>query len=125
MSRMRKEIAECLSNFESADGKMTAVFSFPPAFAGFQGHFENNPVLPGICKIQAVLAMHDKAYRGEFRLKEVTQAKYFAPVGPGQPVMVHCESKPSENKAFLVKALIQKENTKVAMLQMVIENVQS
>lgn len=124
MSRIRKEIAGCLSGLESADGKMTAVFSFPPAFAGFQGHFENNPVLPGICKIQAVMAMHDKAHGGEFRLKEVTQAKYFSPVGPEQQVTVQCESKQSDKNTFQVKALIQKENTKVAMLQMVIENVQ-
>ena len=122
MSRMQKEIMECLSGLETAPNELSARFSFPPEFAGFQGHFEDNPVLPGICKILAVLAMLGKYQDRPFRLREVGQAKYFMPVTVGQEITIKCDSQPNDDGSIAVKAVIRKEAAKVALLQMVIEN---
>ncbi len=122
MSRIHREIGQCMSGLETENGQMTAKFLFPSEFVGFQGHFEKNPVLPGVCKIQAVLVMHEKMHGGNFRLKEVNQAKYFMPVSAGQEITVRCESKPVESGLFRVKAIVEKDSAKVAMLQVVIEN---
>lgn len=125
MSRIHREIGQCMSGLQAGNGQIAAKFRFPSEFVGFQGHFEKNPVLPGICKIQAVLVMHEKLHGGKFRLKEVSQAKYFMPVTVGQEIAVVCESKPIENGLFRVKAIVEKDNAKAAMLQMVIENEKS
>ena len=42
---------------EADDGSLTARFVFPAEFTGFRGHFPEQPVLPAVCKIQAVVAM--------------------------------------------------------------------
>lgn len=126
MSRMQQEITQCMLGLEvSAENEVRARFSFPEGFIGFQGHFENNPVLPGICKIQAVVAMYEKARHQSFRLREVNLAKYFTPVTCGQEITVQCHSSTNEDGSTGIKAAIQREGGKVAMLQLVIENAKS
>ena len=123
MSRMRWEIVEsmvCLK--EEKAGNLSARFNFPETFAGFQGHFDGNPVLPGICKILAVIAMYEKCQNKPFQLREVSQAKYFIPVSFGQEIAVECYSKINEDGSWNVKAAFQKDEAKVALLQMVIEH---
>ncbi len=122
MSRISREIEQCLLGVENGGETLSGRFSFPGSFAGFQGHFENHPVLPGICKVQAVLVLHEKVYGRPFRLAEVTQAKYFMPVFPGQEITVRCDSKTQLDGSISVKASVQKENAKAALLQMVIRH---
>lgn len=122
MSRIHQETIECLKDLQSAGEKMTGKFSFPASFAGFQGHFENNPVLPGVCKIQAVLVMHEISVGERFRLKEVSQAKYFAPVTAEEEIIIHCESKADENGTYSVKVSIEKAGVKAAQLLMRIQH---
>ena len=122
MSLMQQGILQAMSGLENfEDGSLNASFIFPESFAGFQGHFEGNPVLPGVCKIQAVIAMHEKFYAKNFRLKEVAQAKYFLPVTPHQKITVKCSSKLNPEGALVVKATVQREEEKVALLQMIIQ----
>lgn len=122
MSAIFHEIEKCMTELGTENGKMTASFIFPGSFGGFQGHFEGNPVLPGICKIQAVLAMYEKILGGKFRIKEINQAKYFMPVSAGEMIKVSCESKTGENGLLSIRALIEKAGAKAAMLQLLVEN---
>ena len=58
MSRLVREIEQCMSGLTEAEGdEVTARFLFPAAFIGFQGHFPERPVLPAVCKIQAAIAV--------------------------------------------------------------------
>lgn len=125
MSRMQREIVQAMSDLKLSEGPgLSAGFLFPKEFAGFQGHFESNPVLPGICKIQAVLAMYESFYRRPFRLKEVNTAKYLSPVTSGQPIVIECHSKEEASGILSVKAAVKREQEKVALLQLTIENIQ-
>ena len=122
MSLIQQGILQAMSGLEnSEEDSLSASFVFPEEFAGFQGHFKGNPVLPGVCKIQAVIAMHEKFYAKNFRLKEVTQAKYFLPVTPHQKITVKCHSQLNPEGALVVKATVQREEEKIAMLQMIIQ----
>ncbi len=126
MSRLQEEIMEAMSGFEKTeDGKLTAHFCFAENFAGFQGHFAGNPVLPGICKIQAVLALFEAAYYRPFRLKEVSAAKYMLPVTCHEEILVECQ--PGEPRAgfYPAKAVVYKGAEKVAMLQLILEDEES
>ena len=123
MSRMQKEIIESMIYLEAeSPSQLNARFNFPETFSGFQGHFEGNPILPGICKILAVLAVLEKTHGKPLQLKEITQAKYFMPVTFGQEIAVKCGSKPNQDGSWTIKAAFQKEEAKVAMLQLVVEN---
>ena len=122
MSLIQRGILEAMLNLEAfeKDG-LSAGFLFPKEFMGFQGHFKSNPVLPGICKIQAVVAMYEKFHHRIFRLIEVSQAKFFLPVTCLQKIMIQCHSKKNLEDSLIVKALVKREEETTAMLQLILQ----
>lgn len=123
MSLIQRGILEAMSVPEPAeDNGLNAEFLFPKEFIGFQGHFENNPILPGICKIQAVIVMYEKFHnQKKFFLTEVMQAKYFLPVTCDQKITIQCHSKSNSEGRMTIKALIKRGEEKVSMLQLIIQ----
>lgn len=122
MSAVQQEIMNSMSAVKSLeDHGIQAAFKFEKNFLGFQGHFENHPILPGICKIQAVLAMYEKFYGRSFRLKEAVVAKYLSTVTAEEEITIRCVSKSDQEDTFQVKAVIERRSEKVAQLQLVIE----
>lgn len=122
MSRMHREIRRSMSGLRAGEnGRLQAGFLFPKEFIGFQGHFENNPVLPGICKIQSVVAMFDEFHGRPFRLKEVSMAKYLSPVTAGQPIVIDCSSGSAEEGTVAVKVSIRRAEERVAILHLILE----
>ena len=122
MSLMQQGLLQAMSNLDAfeSDG-ISARFVFPNEFIGFQGHFKDNPVLPGVCKIQAVVVMYEKFYNKIFRLTSVKQAKYFLPVTCRQEITIQCHSKLNSENSIEVKALVQRNEEKIAMLQLTIQ----
>lgn len=119
MSRLTDEILECMSDYTVGDdGKFSARFNFPAGFIGFQGHFPGQPVLPGICKIEAVLVMLEQLNGVKQVLKEVVQAKYFAPVTCEQQLHFECTKRGPDSSETIVKALVTINNRKVAQLSL-------
>ena len=54
MSRLQQEISNAMLQLTLLDkNNARAWFLFPREFVGFQGHFVERPVLPGICKLHA------------------------------------------------------------------------
>jgi|SRR3989338_5265250 len=119
MSRIQQGILNAMSEMNVAeDGELSAQFLFSKEFVGFQGHFKNNPILPGICKIQAALTLCEKARAQKLRLAEVTQAKFFLPVTCDQKISLHCRAKLTPEGALSVRALVKRNEEKIAMLQL-------
>ena len=59
--------------------------SFPPEFAGFQGHFPGMPIVPGFCQVQAVLdGLEAAGIRG--KLERIDEAKFLRPIGPNESI---------------------------------------
>lgn len=97
---------------------LTARFRFPPEFIGFQGHFPQKKILPGVCQIQQVLSMLEKETVKQVALKEVVLAKYFSPVFPDEEVVCVISDMGSGKGERLVKAAITKGAAKVAELKL-------
>ncbi len=96
MNRLQREIADCMRGLKTeTGGEFSARFVFPKQFAGFKGHFPGNPVLPGICQIQAVLVMLQALRRCRLRLGEVLTAKFLAPVICEQELVFYCRQEVS------------------------------
>ena len=117
MNKIMAQIAQCMTGFEAADGVVKSRLLFPDDFIGFQGHFPDKKVLPGVCQIQSALAAVAKARRQQVVLKEITLAKYFLPVGPGEEIQCVC-SDVAETGEFTIKAAITKGTVKVSELKL-------
>jgi 3-hydroxyacyl-[acyl-carrier-protein] dehydratase len=103
---------------EAEAGELRAYFSFPPDFIGFQGHFPGRPILPAVCEVQAALAMLH-AWRGErVRVREITMAKFAAPVSPDEEVRYLCSVTMEDSHQALAKVTVAKDGATVASFRL-------
>jgi len=99
-------------------GSLRAGFIFPPEFIGFQGHFPEGRVLPGVCHIQCVAAMLERHKGAPVRLKEIVSAKFLAPVLPSETITVNCRGVDGASGELVVKASVSRGETVVADLKL-------
>jgi len=85
---VKKEIDGYLRNFAVEGDGATAELSFPVSFSGFQGHFPEQPVLPGVCQIGAAMALAGRMRGAAQVLSEIINAKFVAMVVPDQLLQV-------------------------------------
>ncbi len=85
---MKKEIDGLLENFTAGDDVATVEVSFPSNFSGFQGHFPEQPVLPGVCQVGTAVALAGRMRGTPQVLSEIINAKFVAMVVPDQLLLV-------------------------------------
>jgi len=103
---------------ESPEGNINARFIFPSDFSGFKGHFPGRPVLPGVCKIQAVIAMLEKWHKENVFLTEISLAKFFAPVCDNQEIIISSGKIDKVSDEPKIKASVTRGGEKMAELQL-------
>lgn len=80
-SMLEKELTDRLQNFrhtEENTSESTVVFD--KNYHGFDGHFENNPVVPGICLFQWVRVHAQKHLQREVTLTAISQCRFRKPL---------------------------------------------
>lgn len=117
MKKVKEEILQYMTGLERVDGNVSARFLFPGSFVGFQGHFPDKKILPGVCQVQCALSMVEQTLREKVSMRELVLAKYFAPVAPNEEIRCAC-SDVGEAGEFVFKASITKGTTRVAELKM-------
>jgi 3-hydroxyacyl-[acyl-carrier-protein] dehydratase len=117
LKKVKAEIEKCMTGLDSAERQATSRFLFPESFIGFQGHFPDKKILPGVCQVQSALATVEKAKNRKTILREIVLAKYFAPVSPNEEILCAC-SELEESGEFTYKAVITKGNVKVSELKL-------
>jgi 3-hydroxyacyl-[acyl-carrier-protein] dehydratase len=103
---------------DAGGGRLTARFSFPPEFIGFQGHFPEMPVLPAVCKIQAAVAMLAASRKSRVRLDEIVLAKFSAPVTCDEEVEFSCTTEMEGTNSAVVKATVSKDGDRIARFKL-------
>ncbi len=83
---MKDEVSRCLASWEGSAGRVRAVFRFPPDLPVFAGHFPGFPLVPGVFLLETVRLAAERATGKELRIAAVSEAKFTAPVGPGDTV---------------------------------------
>jgi 3-hydroxyacyl-[acyl-carrier-protein] dehydratase len=116
---IKKEIGKYMMDFESpADGILTARFTFPEEFVGFQGHFPSEKILPGVCQIQCISSMIEKYSGKPFLIKEIVSAKYLSPVLPSEEIVCRCSLLEDAHEELVVKASVNRAGQAVAELKL-------
>lgn len=117
MKKVKTEIAACMTVLDSSDGRIVSRFIFPADFVGFQGHFPDRKILPGVCQIQCALSCIEQAKGRSVALREVVLAKYFAPVGPDEEI-VCALSDVQDRGEFTCRMVITKGGARAAELKL-------
>ncbi len=104
--------------FEPLDREsvVAAEFCLTPDFAGFQGHFDGRPILPGICIMEAVLIAADEALDGRrLRIREIKSAKFFSPVMPDMAVRMEVHVERAED-GYCLRAVLNSGGSKMCRM---------
>ncbi len=119
MNRIREGIKKCMIDLSAGDDEgITARFMFPRDFIGFRGHFPARPVLPGVCMIQVVSLVIQEWKKKRGKLREIVQAKFFAPVTCGEELVCSCVESPGEGGVSVVRAKLTGGGKKVAVIHL-------
>lgn len=65
-------------------------YRFAPGFIGFSGHFPDNPILPAIVQVCAVVSLAEEEGGKALRLSAVRSAKFLSPIRPDEEVSIRC-----------------------------------
>lgn len=113
---------------EMSDGAVRAEFVFRDTFAGFEGHFPGNPIVPGIAQIYAAqitaetAEMAEGGNRRRIRLKETARCKFIRPVLPNEVVRISLAGE-WENGVMRCKANITANGEPCSSMTLVLESV--
>ena len=80
------EMKQLLQITKDEEGSLEFSITFPSSFSVFQGHFPGNLILPGVVQILLVQTSLEKKLNLRLRLQEIINAKYKAPVLPGEEI---------------------------------------
>lgn len=101
MNSVFSDVVRCLvAGPEERDGSWYAAFVFPESFTGFDGHFPETPLLPGIAQIYAA-----QIVAGGGALAEIKKCKFMRPVVPGERMEVTLTKVPGEGLTYCKAAI--------------------
>ncbi|WP_346235940.1 3-hydroxyacyl-ACP dehydratase [Niabella insulamsoli] len=71
-----------ITQFNSDSKALSATLSINAAHPIFEGHFPNQPVLPGVCQVQIVKELLEQAVQKKLQLSAAAQCKFLQMVDP-------------------------------------------
>lgn len=91
--------------------EIEGTFQFDPDFIGFQGHFPNRFVLPGVVQLACVRHLIFRAFGRHLRLLMVDRLKYKGMVLPKQTIEIFVQLKPKEMQWLALYSLVCQNKT--------------
>lgn len=120
-SKISDELLKRITATEpSDDGKFRGVVVFDRDFCGFDGHFEENPIVPGVCLIQLVEIFTQKALKKELRIKDISRMKFKTVLKPGDTAEFLL-SFSIENSSCISSCSVQVEGNTIAQIKILFE----
>ena len=116
--KIYREIANAITEFKILDnGELTAKAQFLPEFTGFKGHFENQPILPGICQLELVRAVVARGLDQQLSLMQVRSVKFLHVVKPGEEIDIQVVINNCAD-TLIVDAILSNAANKVAKIKL-------
>ncbi|PWT73250.1 MAG: 3-hydroxyacyl-ACP dehydratase [Bacteroidetes bacterium] len=75
------------------EGLIQAVLRINPGHPIFEGHFPGQPVVPGVCMIEIIKELIERATSNKTRLVKSEFAKFLAMIDPRRTQMIQAEIK--------------------------------
>jgi len=96
------------------DGSLTAEFKFSPESLVFAGHFPGNPILPGICQMEAIKIILEKLLERQCRLKQFGSVKFFRALPPNELASFTININSQTGNDISITARIHSGNNKIS-----------
>ena len=71
-----------------AENEYRCSMEFDPAFTGFEGHFEGNPIVPGVCLIESARVIAEAAVGERLKTLRIAQCRFRRPILAGETAAV-------------------------------------
>ena len=85
---------------------------FSPSFRGFAGHFEGNPIVPGVCLIELARVFAEQVLEKKLKTCEIPQCRFRSPVPAGATAQCKLVIRPCDGGGYRLQAEIRVgENT--------------
>ena len=79
-AELRNRLQNCV---QTAEQEYACSIEFDPAFRGFEGHFEGNPILPGVCLLELVRVHAETVLGKTLVTEEICQCRFRSPIQAG------------------------------------------
>jgi len=119
MNILRQEIRSCMAvPVEEKESGAIARFSFSEDFTGFKGHFPSGGIVPGVCKIQALVILAEFLNHKKFELEEIKEAKFFLPGFPNEELIFDYSENIISERETVIKASVSCKGRKAAKIKL-------
>ena len=71
-----------IRSFDVIDNSLKAIIYVNEEHKIFAGHFPNNPVMPGVCMIQIIKELTERALNAKLFMSKATNVKFMALINP-------------------------------------------
>ncbi len=65
---------------QTAEKEYSCSMGFDPGFRGFEGHFEGNPIVPGVCLIETARVVAETVLGRSLATRRVPQCRFRRPI---------------------------------------------
>ena len=102
------ELRKRLRDWTQISGEeYTCKVDFDADFAGFEGHFPGNPIVPGVCLIELSRVLGEQAAGRDLILEEISLCKFRRPVMAGMTADCKLLLRPLDDSAFMIQTDIR------------------
>ena len=101
---LRKRLRDCV---QTAENEYVCTVDFDPAFTGFEGHFEGNPIVPGVCLIELARVHAEQVLNKMLRTVEISQCRFRSPVPGGRSVNCKLLVRPLDDRHVRIQSEIK------------------
>lgn len=103
---------------QTGEREYCCTMDFDPAFRGFEGHFEGNPIVPGVCLIQAVRVTAEAALGKNLETRSVMNCRFRRPIMAGEQAAVKVRLEMIEDALWEVRGDIRVDGGICAQLHL-------
>lgn len=122
---MNKEIKQKVSTQTDKNNlQFSAEYTFPADYPYFNGHFENNPVLPGIIQIRLISENVRNICR-DFELSEISKVKFLKPIKALETITINAEIIPISDSEAKCSASIDTREGKASTAKLIFRKTES
>ncbi|PID71225.1 MAG: 3-hydroxyacyl-ACP dehydratase [Flavobacteriales bacterium] len=100
------------NSFKEIDNKIVATISINKNHDIFSGHFPGNPVMPGVCMIQIIKELTEKALGEELFMTASSNIKFMALINPKENPVLQIEiDYEKKSDSYKIKSTTTMEKT--------------